>query len=195
MLLAHSPDQISAFWTGVGAIATVAAAVVAIVTLIALRRDSADRSRPVIAASLERTVLSPGAVDLVVKNVGSGVAKNVRTTFLPSIGPDSGGLGSLIRRQYGLAIPTIAPAQTMINGYAVLKRDDSGQPDENVPETFTITFDYEDPRGRKYRDSYDLTLRTLATQTYTTRTVTGKDAHVRRLAEALESIARNIGRP
>ena len=52
MLPDYSPDQISAFWNGITAVATVAAALVAIITLRAIRSDSTDRTRPVMAAEL-----------------------------------------------------------------------------------------------------------------------------------------------
>ena len=57
MLTNFTPDQIAAFWTGVGALAAVAASIVAIATLGALRKDSADRTRPVISAELRPVLL------------------------------------------------------------------------------------------------------------------------------------------
>jgi hypothetical protein len=76
-LSAYSPGQISAFWSGVSAVATVAAAPVATATLRSIRTDSRDRSRPVVSADLLPLALSHGTSELVIENVGTGVAKAV----------------------------------------------------------------------------------------------------------------------
>jgi hypothetical protein len=105
VVLAYTPDQYSAFWGAVEAIATVAAAAVAIITLLGLRRDSADRTRPVMVADLRPEVLSPHTSILVVSNVGQSVAKNVKTSFNPPLpelaGPEAAGkVTPFLQRRY-----------------------------------------------------------------------------------------------
>ncbi|HEY8684230.1 MAG TPA: hypothetical protein VIO57_01355 [Chloroflexota bacterium] len=69
-----------------------------------------------------------------------------------------------------------------------------GRPAEPVPEGFTATIDYEDDRGRRYKDSYDLTLKTFLNQTRSAPSNTDEPGMKRRLLEALETIARRVGR-
>ncbi|BBZ09679.1 hypothetical protein MDOR_38480 [Mycolicibacterium doricum] len=71
-------------WAAMASIATVAAAVVAIWTLIALKEDSAERTRPVMVAQLSPAVLSSTA-ELIVSNTGQSVAVNVDVKFNPPL--------------------------------------------------------------------------------------------------------------
>lgn len=84
-------------WTAFGALATVAAAVVAIWTLVALKRDSLDRTRPVMLAELRAAILTHDA-EFIVRNVGQSVACNVRVEFDPPLpvleGDDALGLAT-----------------------------------------------------------------------------------------------------
>jgi hypothetical protein len=70
---------------GAVAITVVITSLVAIASLLALRADSRDRSRPVIGAELLPIILSHGTSELVVQNIGASVAKNIRVEFDPPI--------------------------------------------------------------------------------------------------------------
>ena len=54
----------------------------AIWTLLAIKQDSRDRTRPVLIAELKRSVLT-AAAELHVRNVGQSVACNVSVKFDP----------------------------------------------------------------------------------------------------------------
>lgn len=73
------------FWAALESLATVAAAVVAIATLLALRADSRQRTRPVVTADLQRppTVGENIGFDLVVRNSGATAARDVKVSFDP----------------------------------------------------------------------------------------------------------------
>jgi len=66
------------------AVSTLMAIATAIVAVLALRqtaRDSADRSRPMVLAEFRRAVNSDRTVDLVIRNAGASMARDVHVTF------------------------------------------------------------------------------------------------------------------
>lgn len=178
-------------WTALASIATVTAAVVAIWTLIALKQDSADRTRPVIVAELKAAVLTKNA-ELHISNMGQSVARSVRVEFDPPLptpqGENPGVLTPFLQRRYSRVIPTFAPGMLMDNYY-----QDAEDKEEPVPDDFTVTIRYSDTRGREYIDSYDLTMNTLRDQTRSYPSNTDERGMQRRFMRALESIARGVG--
>lgn len=178
-------------WTALASIATVAAAVVAIWTLIALKQDSADRTRPVIVAELKAAVLTTDA-ELHISNMGQSVARNVRVEFDPPLptpaDENAGVLTPFLQRRYSRTIPTFAPGMVMDNYY-----QDAEENKEPVPDDFTVTVGYSDTHGREYFDSYDLTINTLRDQTRSYPSNTDERGMQRRFIRALESIARGVG--
>jgi hypothetical protein len=201
MLDNFTPDQISAFWDGVSGVATASAAVVAILSLLALRRDSADRSRPQMSADLRPVALSRGTSELVIENVGQSVAKNVQVTFEPPLpdlkGPEAANkVTPFLRRRYEHAIPTIPPGRQLYNVYSV------GVPgsgnnlvnDEPTPQDVTVTISYENARGKRFVDSYELSLRPLQNETESSPSNTDEKGMQRRHIKALETIARALSR-
>jgi hypothetical protein len=183
-------------WTALGSLATVAAAVVAIWTLVALKQDSADRTRPVVIAELNYAVLSDHA-ELLVRNVGPSVARNVRVDFVPPLpDPEDGGseaevgvLTPFLQRRYSRVIPTLAPGMRLSNFY-----QDAEGSEEPVPDDFTVTISYSDDRGRKYVDSFELSMFTLRDQTVSRPSNSDPAGIQRRWVSALEAIARGVGR-
>ncbi|WP_078321960.1 hypothetical protein [Mycobacteroides chelonae] len=176
----------STTWTALAALATVAAAVVAIGTLIALRQDSTDRTRPVMVAELKPAALTQNS-ELLVRNTGQSVARNVVVEFDPPL-PDDGLLTPFLRRRYSKPIPTFAPGMVMDNYYQ--GHDDS----EPVPDECTITFRYRDSHGRTYTDSYPLTMAAVRDQSGAYPSSRYEGAMEKRLTEAVEALARNFGR-
>lgn len=195
-LAASNTADPSTTWTALGSIATVAAAVVAIWTLIALKQDSADRTRPMIVAELKHAVLTQDA-ELLVRNVGQSVARNVKVDFDPPL-PDPadgdaearvGVLTPFLQRRYSRVIPTFPPGMVMDNYY-----QDAQDNDEPTPDDFIVTITYFDSHGRRYTDSYDLTISTLRDQTRSYPSNTDEKGIQRRWVKALEAIARGVGR-
>jgi hypothetical protein len=188
----YSPAEISAFWSGVAALTAVVTGIVAIVTLLALRRDSRDRARPVISADLLPVVLSDGTSELVIQNVGAGVAKNVAVQFEPVITEGIGPLAGFLSRRYQGVIPTMGPGRRLTNVYGVLLGDGSQELLEQVPSEVTVTIRYEDSHGRTYADAYCLSIETLRHETVSVPGNSDEAGMRRRLVEALEAIARGV---
>ncbi len=192
--LAYTPEQYAAFWSGVGAVATVAAAAVAIFTLFAIRRDSRDRARPVLAADLLPVALSHGTVELVIQNVGVGVAKEVRVSFEPPVLESHGQIAGFLARRYQPTIPTMGPGRRLTNIYAHWVGDGSHDLREPVPKDLAVTIRYRDTHNRQYEDLYELSTGTLRNQTTTSPSDTDDAGMRRRLVKAVEVIARGIDR-
>ncbi|WP_166905936.1 hypothetical protein [Mycobacterium sp. DL440] len=182
-------------WTAFGSIATVSAAVVAIFTLVSLKQDSADRTRPVLIAELKHAVLTQNS-ELLIRNVGQSVARNVKVDFDPPLpDPADGGgeervgvLTPYLQRRYSRVIPTFPPGMAMDNYYQ------GANDDEPVPDDFTVTISYVDAHGRKYTDAYELTMGTLRDQSGSYPGNRDDPGMQRRWVKALEAIARAIGR-
>lgn len=180
-------------WTALGSIATTAAALVAIWTLVALKQDSADRTRPVILAELRPAVLTRNA-ELIIRNAGQSVAQNVKVSFDPPLpaleGADANGkLTPFLQRRYSRTIPSFAPGLVLDNYY-----QDATDSTEPVPDEFTVTIRYTDTHGRSYTDSYELAMSTLHDQSGSYPSNTDENGIQRRWVKALEAIARGIGR-
>lgn len=182
-------------WTAFGSIATVSAAVVAIFTLMSIKQDSADRTRPMIIAELKHAVLT-SSCELLIRNVGQSVARNVKVDFDPPLPDpvDGGGeerLGVLtpyLQRRYSRVIPTFPPGMVMDNYYQ------GAEGEEPVPDDFTVTISYEDTHGREYRDAYELTMAAVRDQSGRYPSSRDDDGMRRRWVNALEAIARGVGR-
>jgi len=200
MLSSYSPDQLTAFWSGVAAIATVATGVVAIMTFLAIRSDSRDRSRPVMSADLLPLALTDGSSELVITNLGQSVARRVQVTFDPPLPQLSGearnGLVTpYLRDRYLGELPVVGPGRQLRNVYSVgvPGGGDDLVNDEPTPDNITVKFVYEDSHGREYRDEYPLTLNMLMNETEHFPSG-GEETHGRRTVKALEAIARSIDR-
>ena len=182
------------FWTAFGALATAAGAIGAVWTLLEIRKDSRDRTRPMMTAELKAAVLTKDA-ELHISNRGQSVAKNVHVIFdrpLPVLsGKDAEQLVTpFLQRRYAAPIPTITPGMVLDNLYT--SATDRREP---VPDDFTVRFEYEDSRGREYRDDgYHLSVMTLDDQTGSYPSSTDEAGLRRRLTSALEAIARGVGR-
>jgi len=97
----------------VEALATVAAAIVAIVGIVIAVGDAKNRNAPVVIALFRRAEHNYFAIEFVVKNFGQTPAKNIKVTFDPAIAADEsdGTMGHLIPRRYAKEISVLAPNQ------------------------------------------------------------------------------------
>lgn len=165
--LVHVP-----WWTTARVTATVAAvaligglttAIIAIRSFRHAQRDSRSRTRPMMSAELK--IVGNGILNLVIKNGGASIAKNVVVSFDPPLpngerSPDGqGNVARLVNMRYANAIPVWVPSREMENFYWI--RDDS-TPDEDpqsvdgVPALVTATIAYGDDQGRAYIDVFPL---------------------------------------
>lgn len=181
-------------WAATGSIATATAAVVGVWTLIALRQDSLDRTRPVIIAEFQQNVLAD-ATELLVRNVGPSVAKNVKFVFDPELPvlesvQAKAKAAYYVQRRYSRTIPTFGPGMVRHDVY----RFGPDSEDDESPDGFTLTIDYDDAHGRHYTDSYELSVMTVRDTSRASPSGDQPDVLGRRITRAIEAIARGVGR-
>lgn len=189
----ESQDWAAAF-AGVSAFAAVLTAAIAAWSLAGSRKDSHDRSRPIVTASLRiGPRYSHGTTYLVVRNGGLSVARHVRVTFKPELPEyettDDGQPGivaPVLRKRYSEPIPVLAPGESLNNVYSYIAAGINGNV-EPVPDRFTVLVEYRDDRRRAYRDEFQLDRSSLGLQT-NTNPGDGKDADKRRNV-AIEALA------
>lgn len=200
------------FWTwfndhngGIAAVAALIGIGFAVWGIVNAKRDSRDRTRPVVLAEFRLAPDSDTTFDLIVRNAGQSVARNVRVSFDPPIGeePEDGKryMSTFLKRRYGGSIPALAPGQELSNiwwsGHAVAGREGLVS-EEPTPDEVTVTIAYEDVHGRPYRDQFPLTVDTVLLTTYgvssssikgTMRTMAEQS---KKQAAASESMARTL---
>gem|GEM_PF-3232483 len=201
--------------TAIAATAGVAAAVAAIRTLRATKRDSRDRSRPMVGALLSRDDHPHSRVAyLLVRNYGGTVAYNVHVTFDPEIrnlGTQTGAnsLVPFLLGRYEKPISTMMPGVELSNvWFAPGNRDGTGNVlnDEPIPDMVTATIRYSDradfwgKRTNRYADTFALDLSIIRLSVTSTHTDDHLGLHKRstkaleKMAPAIEQVAKDIHR-
>src|SRR5674476_1568029 len=100
--------------SGLAALAAVGTAAIAIVALRSTAADSRDRSRPYVLAELSLATDSDTSIDIVIRNAGLSVARNVHVRFDPVLVVPGDGRRYVTEytvRRYATPIPTLAPGQ------------------------------------------------------------------------------------
>lgn len=193
-LLDIDSTSASATFAGISALASIVTAAIAAWSLFGSRRDSRDRTRPVITATFEPgTSNFSGNTFLVVRNRGQSVAREVRVTFHPPISafepPTDGGesiIAGLIGPRYSQPITVIGPGQQFSNIYTYV---DNGNPQtvEPVPDQLTVNVKYKDDHGRSYKDEFPLDTNAIGMESVVSKGA--KNEPTLRMNEALEAIA------
>lgn len=145
---------VTALFTAAMAIAIIVTAVYAKRTLVAARDDSRARTRPALAAYLERELLSHGAILLVIKNFGPSSATEVRVAFDPPAPgaeevaalPDSD-MTKWLYQRFQAPVPNWAPGWSTSN---VIR---AGQ---DPLDPLTVTLSYIGPDGTPYEERFPL---------------------------------------
>ncbi|WP_336881455.1 hypothetical protein [Rhodococcus globerulus] len=203
-------DGLAAWSTFGGALGTflvvVVTAAVAVGTLRASKRDSRDKTRPMVGALLDREAHpSSHYAQLHVRNYGPTVAYNVKVTFDPEIkdvGTKSGenSFVPFLLGRYGSPIPTMMPGVELTNIWSAPgPRDENGKPtnDEPIPDVVTATIRYSDrpdfwaKNTNRYEDTFTLDMSIIKMSISTTHTDDHLGLH-KRSVKALESIAPNM---
>lgn len=139
------PESIAATFAGVSALGAVSTAGVAGWSLLGSRKDSHDRTRPVVVVSLRKgPTMLHGNTYLVIENAGRSVARNIRVTFDPAL-PDyehtvdgqPGVVSPILRRRYRNPVSMIAPGHRLSNIYSYLRAGQQGNV-EPVPDQLTV---------------------------------------------------------
>ncbi|MBB3053541.1 hypothetical protein FHS23_004595 [Prauserella isguenensis] len=166
------PQNWSAIFAGVSALGAVATAGIAGWSLLGARKDSRDRTRPVVVASLKKgPEMSLGVVYLVIENNGQSLARHLEVRFDPPL-PDythtddgqQGVVAPVLRKRYGTAITLLAPGHQLKNIYSYMSAGSDGNV-EPVPAQFTVSVHYVDDHGRGYADSFPLDVDLIGLET------------------------------
>lgn len=140
-----------------------ASAMAALIALYRTARDSADRSRPMVTAEFERAKDSSSAFDLVIRNYGQTIARNLTVSFdgpLDVEGANDWDVGRIIEKRYiGKTFHSFSPGQEFRNVYYCRKEVPGQRRATNLyetPESVRVTLHSEDSKGRSYDDYFDL---------------------------------------
>jgi len=148
-------DWLNGNGAALSSFAAIVTAVVAVWALIAAVRDSHERSRPVVVAEFRLAAHNDEAFDLVVRNVGQSIARDVTVTFAPEIEAredDARDLTSYLVERYADPISAIGPGQELTNVWwsGVARGEDTLVNSERTPEEVTVSIGYKGSSGRKF---------------------------------------------
>lgn len=182
------------------AVSTLMAIATAIVAVLALRqtaRDSADRSRPMVLAEFRRAVNSDRTVDLVIRNAGASMARDVHVTFDPvPVIPDDGGpyVTSVLLRRYERPVSVLTPGQELSNIWWSGREGDGTKlvNAEPTPDTVTIGITYRGDRGKAYSESITLDVETITHTSYATSS-TSFPGRMESITKSLAAVEKHLG--
>lgn len=190
----------AAAFAGASALATITTAAVAVWSLLAAKEDSAERARPVVVVELVPNPMIEGRMIFAVVNYGSGLARNVRVAFEPDpliIENDrrESKASKVLVERWAEPLEMLPPGGQRRNVYYVMDPK-TGENMEPLPDSFTVKVSYEAQRGRKsdhrYCDTFHIAMGDWQGETRSVNTT--PNAEPKRVAEALEAIARGLGR-
>lgn len=151
-MTSETAATVSAVAAAVSTALTLVAVVIAVRSLAATRKDSRDRSRPVIVPELQRELLSHGTTNLLIRNLGTSVAANVSVQFEPGPPEDLDSLPGdnmwkWIFQAYARPIASWAPTWTLSNvvraGHEPL-------------DPFAVIVNYAGPDGTRYTERHEI---------------------------------------
>lgn len=140
---------------GFGALATVAAAVVAILALVRAMLDSTSRTRPNVVVEYELPEHSFSRMDLVVRNAGPTSARALDVQFSPPFDPDDEQhFGAFVARRYAERISALGPGQRLVS---LLHVSVDNEQANDVPALLKVKVSYQGPWWRRrYVDTFTL---------------------------------------
>ena len=168
------PAWITAIVATVGVLVALGTAITGLRTLRQLRTDSRERSRPMMAAELRKPPYTRGIQDLVIRNYGHSIARNVAVTFDPPIpdppqGQAAQSVTPFLKRRYAEPIPVLTPGMELTNIWFC--GEASGNTfvnSEPTPDRFTVTITYSGPDGTPYEDQFPLDVALIRAHSYAT---------------------------
>lgn len=142
---------------GLGGVAAIAAAVVAVFTLLRAGLDSASRTRPYVVVEYRVPEDGMMRLDLVIRNAGSTAARDVSLKFTPPLATEDSNkrLAKLAASRFDQPISVLGPSQELVSVLYVDLTDDAKS---DIGETLTVDVSYASPwwRPKAYRDSFTL---------------------------------------
>lgn len=156
-------------WSGVAALATATAVLVALGGAVLVLRQisqarelAEDQARPYLVPILEESGADWKLIDFVVRNVGQTAARNLTMTFVPPYirANEIEGYEFMTARFIGNTTPVLVPGgelRTFIDSAADIvrlkKRDKSNS---LVARPFTLTLRYQDRLGHEIEERFDM---------------------------------------
>lgn len=179
---------------GLSAMAAIATGIIAIGALRASARDSADRSRPVVVAEFQLATESDTSTDLVIRNDGATVARNLRVSFdraIVSGDPNRDRGAGSIQQRYSRTIGVLSPRQELRNTWwfgGSVAGSDKLQNLNPTPDEVVVTLRYQDLGGVEYKDDFDLHVDVMlhSTHSFSSTSVRGQ---LKTMAQALKKIS------
>ena len=142
-----------------------------------------EQTRPFVVIDLDSTIRP--FFDLVVKNIGSTMARDVRVTFDPPARTTEKGVNLDRLKAFREGISTLPPGKELRTFF------DSG-PDRNksdLPDSYEVTVTYQDQsRKRSYEETIDLDFGLY----WNRLTIDRKEIHD--IAESVEAIGKELGK-
>src|SRR5665647_1800702 len=163
------------------------------------RADRRDRSRPYVLAELSLATDSDTSIDIVIRNAGLSVARDVHVRFDPVLVVPGDGRRYVTEytvRRYAKPIPTLAPGQGLSNIWWSGHMAPGGTSlisEEPTPQECIVTIEYWDDRRRRYRDDFPLVVDTMLTTTYSVSSTSTK-GRMKSIDDSLEKVAGSLQR-
>ncbi|MEQ4518503.1 hypothetical protein ABLI39_03955 [Pseudarthrobacter sp. B907] len=148
-----------------GVLVAAGSAIIALRAILQAAKDSDHRTRPVVAAEFQLSRESDSSMDLVIRNYGLSMARDLSVTFDRPVtstsgdGEDKGG-GIAIRNRYeGRTFSVLSPGQEFRNTWW-LGTSRAGHDrlvnHHDTPDEVIVTVAYSDLKGKRYSDPFTL---------------------------------------
>lgn len=180
----------SAALQGIGGLAAIAAAVVAVFTLLRAGLDSASRTRPYVVVELDLPEYRYKRLDLVVRNAGPTAARDVSITFDPPFETSKrqSRLAPYVAERYAEPLPVLGPGQELRSILAVDPTDDAKS---DLPARLTARVAYRSPWWRRrYSDTFELRRVIYEQQVFSEPSDSERNS-LKKIRESLEAISQN----
>lgn len=187
------PAWVAAGSAVAGGVAAWVAAINGSRTLARARKDSRDRSRPMLTAEFRDVPYVRASQALVIRNSGPTMARNVGVTFQPPI-PDpepdmeAQSVTPFLKRRYANPIPVLTPGMELDNlWYVGVPTGTRYVNSEPTPDQVEVHLSYDAPDGTRYSDVFPLDIELLRKRTFSTSS-SSPEEQTKEAVEALNAI-------
>ena len=167
-----NPTWVAAIAALIGGGAAVWAATNASITLVQVRNNSREQTRPFVVAELRLHPFSKGIQELVIRNCGPTAARDLEISFDPPIpdpDPDVPTVTGALVRRFGRTINVLGPGTELVQIYQVgelVPGSNALMNSEPVPEQVVVSVTYyAGPDRDEYTDDFELDIHNLGLST------------------------------
>ena len=194
---------VNQYAAGLGFLATLATAVIAVVAITKSSADSRARSQPQVLAEFREAKDAETTIDLVVRNAGQTAARNLAVTFNPPLEiPElaTGWATPILVDRYANVISVLGPGQQMRNiWWSGELRNGANElvNHEPTPDAIEVRVRYRGIGRRWITDSFPLHVDSIKNTTYSVSSnspralAKQRTEHLQKIAAAVQAIARN----